>query len=202
MFLFYMIDCKQRKLLLCITLLLAILSLKKLTSILLLLCLILPFVGTIAWLNHQKKQIKRQIKHQIIAGIDKGELVQFTFTKAQIENELKWEHSKEFEYNNNMYDIVEADTTNNIITYWCWWDYKETKLNKQLTKLLAQFLGNDSKNKETKTRFAQFYHSLYQIKNIPWKANLTTTEINNNTVYCFNYTSLHFPPLTPPPNYS
>lgn len=174
---------------------------KNFISILLLSCLVLPFVGTVTFLNYHKKKVRRQIKHEIIAGIDKNELILLSFTKKEAK-QLKWKHSKEFEYKNSMYDIVEADTTNNIITYWCWWDYKETKLNKQLTKLLAQFLGNDSKNKETKTRFAQFYHSLYQIKNIPWKANLTTTEINNNTVYCFNYTSLHFPPLTPPPNYS
>ena len=174
---------------------------KKLTSILLLLCLILPFVGTVSWLNHQKKQIKRQVKHQIIAGIDKSDLVLLSFTKEEAE-QLKWKHSKEFEYKDGMYDIVEADTTNNTITYWCWWDYKETKLNKQLTKLLTQFLGNDTKNKETKTRLAQFYHSLYQTKHIPWKADLIAKEVNNDTAYRFNYTSLYFPPLTPPPNYS
>lgn len=175
---------------------------KKAISIILLLSLVLPFVGTVSWLNYQKKKVKRHIKHEIIAGIDKSELVLFTFTKAQIENELNWKHSKEFEYNNSMYDIVEADTSNNTYTYWCWWDYKETKLNKQLSKLLAQFLGNDTQNKETKTRFAQFYQSLFQLKNTPWKANLIATKLNNNIAYSFNYTSLQFPPPTPPPNYS
>ncbi|MCO6499884.1 MAG: hypothetical protein J5I47_05830 [Vicingus serpentipes] len=175
---------------------------KKLISILLLLCLILPFVGTVSWLNYQKKKIKRQIKHEIIAGIDKSELVQFTFTKTQVEEELNWRHSKEFEYNNSMYDIVEADTTNNTVTYWCWWDYKETKLNKQLSKLLAQFLGNDTQSKETKTRFAQFCQSLYYTKNIPWK--VITKETNTSPIFAYTntYISLHFPPTTPPPNYS
>lgn len=175
---------------------------KKLISIILLLSLILPFVGTVSWLNYQKKQVKRQIKHQIIAGIDKSELVQFTFTKAQIKEELNWKHAKEFEYNNSMYDIVEADTTENSLTFLCWWDYKETKLNKQLTKLLAQFLGNDQQNKNTKTRFAQFYQSLYHTKNIPWEAIYKEQNITNNFAYIVNYTSLHFPPTTPPPNYS
>lgn len=175
---------------------------KKLISIILLLSLILPFVGTVSWLNYQKKQVKRQIKHEIIAGIDKSELVKFTFTKTQIQQNLNWKHSKEFEYNNSMYDIVEADTTNNIITYWCWWDYKETNLNKQLTKLIAQFLGNDQQNKDTKTRFAQFLQSLYHTKNIPWKAVYKEQNTTNNFAYIVNYTSLHLTPTTPPPNYS
>ena len=175
---------------------------KKLISIILLLSLVLPFVGTVSWLNYQKKKVKRHIKHEIIAGIDKSELVLFTFTKVQIENELNWKHSKEFEYNNSMYDIVEADTTNNTVTYWCWWDYKETKLNKQLSKLLAQFLGNDTQNKETKTRFAQFLQSLFHTPLDEWKTNFKPTNTKHNSNYLIAYTSLHLPPTTPPPNYS
>ena len=175
---------------------------KNLISISLLICLILPFVGTVGWLNYQKKQIRRQVKHQIIEGIDKSELVQFIFTVTQTKEELDWKHSKEFEYKNNMYDIVEADTTNNIVTYWCWWDYKETKLNKQLTKLLVQFLGNDTQSKETKIRFAQFLQSLFHTKNIPWQALTKETNTKQTFAYIKAYTSLHFPPTTPPPNYS
>jgi len=176
--------------------------LKKITSILLLLCLTLPFAGTVSWLNYQKKKVKRQIKHEIIAGIDKSELIQFTFTKTQVEEELNWKHSKEFEYKNSMYDIVEADTVSNTITYWCWWDYKETKLNKQLSKLLAQFLGNDTQNKETKTHFAQFLQSLFHTPLDEWKTNIKPTRTKHKSNYLIAYTSLHFPPTTPPPNYS
>ena len=173
---------------------------KKLIGIFLLLCLIVPFTGTISWLNYQKKKVRKQIKHEIIAGIDKGELVQLTFTIEETNSQLKWKHSKEFEFNHQMYDIVEADTSGNIINYWCWWDHQETKLNKQLNKLLAQFLGNDTKNKETKTRLANFYQSLFHSKYNPWEALKT---VNNNklyTQYLFDYTSLHFAPTTPPPN--
>ena len=175
---------------------------KKLTSIILLLSLILPFVGTVSWLNYQKKKIKRQIKHEIIAGIDKSELVQFTFTKTQIKEELSWKHSKEFKYKNSMYDIVEADTTENTVTYWCWWDHKETVLNKQLNKLLANFLGNDKESKETKTRFSHFYQSLYLTKNTEWKALHRKVNVEVSFSYKINYNSIYFPPLTPPPNYS
>lgn len=176
--------------------------LKKLISIILLLSLILPFVGTVSWLNYQKKKVKHHFKQEIIASIEKNELVNFTFTLKEAETKLNWEHSKEFEYNNSMYDIVEADTTNNIITYWCWWDSEETELNKKLKKLLANFLGEDTEDKKTKTQFAQFYQSLYHTKNIPWKAIYKEQNKTKNFAYIVDYTSLHFPPTTPPPNYS
>lgn len=176
--------------------------LKKVLSIVLLLSLILPFVGTVSWLNYQKKIVRRQIKHEIIAGIERSELVNLTFTLEETQSQLNWKHSKEFEYNNNMYDIVEADTIGNVVTYWCWWDYEETKLNKELTVLLAQFLGNDTQNKETKTRFAQFYKSLYLIGVKPWEAIDKEITTAKTVVYDINYTSIYFPPLTPPPNYS
>lgn len=159
-------------------------------------------MGSVGWLTYQKQKVKKQIKREIIASIDKSELVQLTFTKDQLETELEWEHSKEFEYNHQMYDIVEADTTENIITYWCWWDTEETELNQKLKKTLANFLNNDTKNKETKTRFANFYQSLFHSKTEAWKALNKQVSKTNNFAYIFNYSSLHFPPTTPPPNYS
>lgn len=170
---------------------------KKLISILLITSLILPFVGTVTWLNHHKKMVRRQVKHQIIAGIDKSELVLLSFTKEEAE-ELNWKHSKEFEYNGSMYDIVEADTSNNI-DYWCWWDYKETKLNKQLYKLLADYLGSDTKNKETKTRFANFYNSLFCSDINLWESINIELQNDSTFTYSFTYTSLHINPPTPPP---
>ncbi len=173
---------------------------KRIVSILLLASLILPFVGTVTWLNHQKKTVRRQIKHHIIAGIDKSELVSFTFTKEETKTKLKWKHSKEFGFNGSMYDIVEADTSGNVISYWCWWDYKETKLNKQLATLLADFLGNDQQNKDTKSRFVNFYKSLYCSIKTPWKAENIELINDTKSIYKIAYTSLHHPPPTPPPN--
>ncbi|MGB0881364.1 MAG: hypothetical protein ACPGSO_00315 [Vicingaceae bacterium] len=158
-------------------------------------------MGTVSWLNYQKKKVKRQIKHEIIAGIDKSELVSFTFSFSETQTKLKWKHAKEFEYNKSMYDIVEADTTNNTVTYWCWWDSKETQLNKKLSKLLAHFLGNNQQNKDTKSQFAQFYQSLYHTKLNSWKSE-NKIQINKpNTAYYREYKVLYFAPKTPPPNY-
>lgn len=164
--------------------------------------MVLPFIGTVSWLQYHKKVVRRQIKHQIIAGIDKSELVLLSFTKEEAE-QLKWKHSKEFGFNGSMYDVVEADTTENTINYWCWWDYKETNLNKELYSLLADFLGNDPKNKDAKTRFANFCQSLFYSTNKPWEAINIDSYEEKNSYYISEYTSLYFPPPTPPPkNYS
>lgn len=175
---------------------------KNLINIFLICCFILPFIGSVSYLNYQKKKIKRQIKHDIIAGIDKDELVLFSFTLEETQSKLKWKHAKEFEYNGSMYDIVDTDTSNNIITFWCWWDYKETKLNKQLTKLLAQFLGNDTHNKETKSQLRNFLDTLFYLKNEPWKASINTTKKLQLYSYINNYSSLKIASSSPPPRHS
>lgn len=174
---------------------------KKLISTFLLICLIIPFVGTVSWLNHHKKMVRRQVKHLIIAGIDKNELVIFSFTFEETKTQLNWKHTKEFEYKNQMYDIVEVDTTENTINYWCWWDNKETKLNKQLNSLLTIFLGNDTQNKETKTRFANFYKTLCYASPTQWKALSVEPNTSLNICYFVDDTTLQIQPPTPPPNY-
>lgn len=101
--------------------------------------------------------LKREIKHRIIEGIDRSELVELSFTPEE-EKQLRWEHSKEFEYKGEMYDVVESKSENGKTTYWCWWDNEETSLNKQLNKLLARAL-NDQEPSNTNSS-AQFWLSL------------------------------------------
>jgi hypothetical protein len=118
--------------------------LKQLFSILLICSLIGPYLGISLYLKHEKRMLKREIKHQIIEGIDKSELVELTFTLADAETKLRWEHSQEFEYNGEMYDVVESKTIDGKVTYWCWWDNEETSLNKQLNQLLARALNDQT----------------------------------------------------------
>jgi hypothetical protein len=122
---------------------------KQLFSILLISTLIGPFLGITLYLKHEKRMLKREIKHRIIEGIDKSELVELTFTDLEAETQLRWEHSKEFEYNGEMYDVVESKSDNGKITYWCWWDNEETSLNKQLNKLLARALNDQTPSKNS-----------------------------------------------------
>ena len=51
----------------------------------------------------------------MIAGIDKKELVFFEFSHTENQQKLKWKHSKEFEFNGEMYDVVKKITSTDSI---------------------------------------------------------------------------------------
>lgn len=141
--------------------------LKKIISILLIFAISSPFWLFFSILQYEKKCLKKEIKRNIIAGINKSELVLLKFSAEEIETELKWEHSKEFEYKNEMYDVVETETRNDSTFYWCWWDYEETNLNKKLDKLVEQAAGTNNKNAEKANRISVFFSSFYQIILMP-----------------------------------
>lgn len=112
------------------------------SGILLLSCLLLPLLGIVTVFQYQKGQIRREIKHKIIAGLNRSELARVSLHKNDL-NQLRWEHAKEFEFEGEMYDVVSVDETRDSITYWCWWDYEETALNQSLKHQLAQALNTN-----------------------------------------------------------
>lgn len=105
----------------------------------------------------------------MIAGIDKKELVFFKFSNEEISIKLHWEHDREFEYNNQMYDVVEKIVSKDSTELWCWWDYKETKLNKQLQGLLVTAFEKDSKSNEKQNEVLKFYKLLYFQPEFSWQ---------------------------------
>lgn len=160
--------------------------------------MIIPFAGTYILYKYQKKIIRKEIKHKIIAGIDKSELVLIKVHNSKIEIDLKWEHSKEFEYKGEMYDVVSKEFHNDSTYFWCWWDYDETSLNKQLKSSLAKALGHDTKTKNTQNRLQNFLKTLYFQENSKSEFN-SFKEIEHNTQYLANYFERYSTPPNPPP---
>jgi hypothetical protein len=175
--------------------------LKKYLGILLLVAVTAPFPGTYAWLYFQKYQTKKEIKRQMIAGLDKSELVLLKFTPQESETELRWEHSREFEYKGQMYDVVEHNINNDTFYYWCWWDHAETGLNKKLDHLLASALERDTKHRETERQLVYFFKSLYFSEILPWYFSAIPERIIRPPADCFFYTSINSVPLLPPPEW-
>ncbi|MCC6720869.1 MAG: hypothetical protein IT243_01600 [Bacteroidia bacterium] len=138
----------------------------------------------------------------MIEGISKSELVLLKFTLPQTQSSLNWEHSKEFEYNGQMYDVVEKKFKGDTIYYWCWADNKETKLNKQLDKLLLHALGCNTNNKENQKRLSNFYKSLF-FEKFSIITQFYPPNKNKQKSICFiNYISLSSQPKVPPPELS
>lgn len=171
----------------------------KITAIVLFCSLALPIVTAYFIVQHKKSILKKEIKHQIISGIDKSDLVLLKFSIQESQTKLKWKHGKEFEFRNQMYDIVDTETKGDSISFWCWWDHKETKLEKRLKSILAFMLDNNPDNKKNQQRFLNFYKSLFHQTNE--ERNYTKEFIaKNNFSYIINYSSLSSSPPTPPPN--
>jgi hypothetical protein len=118
-------------------------------------------MGTKAILLLRKQAIKEAVKERILAGVGQNELVQLTFSLQAIDSELKWEHSKEFEYKGEMYDVVKSEQWADSITYWCIHDKAETEINRQLDQLTAQESGKDPQHKAALGNFFDFLKSLF-----------------------------------------
>lgn len=139
---------------------------RQLLSILLALSLVAPFLGTGGWLHKEKCARRNEVKHQILAGMDKADLVLLKFSQKQVNTELRWEHAGEFEYQSQMYDIVESSLQGDSIYYWCWADQAETVINQRLDDLIEMALLSKTTNDRDQQQKQQkhvidFFKSLY-----------------------------------------
>jgi hypothetical protein len=161
--------------------------------------LIVPVVATYSWLQWHKCAVKKEVKSNMIVGINKKELVFFKFSNEEITSKLRWEHDSEFEYNNQMYDVVEKNISNDSTQLWCWSDYKETKLNKKLQGLLVTAFQNDSKSKDKQNEVYKFYNGLYFQPEFSWQPFIPS--FYNKITICKNliYKSVSSLISLPPP---
>ncbi|MCF8219715.1 MAG: hypothetical protein K9J21_12140 [Bacteroidales bacterium] len=173
---------------------------RKVYGILLLFVLIAPTVMTFTWLHHQKHIVKKQVKRQMINGIDKEELELLKFSKKEIHTQLRWEHSKEFEYKGQMYDIVEKIVKEDSIFYWCWWDHEETKLNKKLSNLANNAFRDNPKKQKKNQQLFSYLKSLYFDEPFIWHSNNPMQYKAANFYYSDFYKSINLTPPSPPPN--
>lgn len=126
--------------------------------------MVAPITTAYTVLKKQQKKVKREVKWKLIEGVDRSELVLFKFTEEEKRTQLDWKHSKEFAYKGEMYDIAEKEVHGDTTYYWCWWDYEETALNKQLSQLFSFALGNSPVHKQSQEKIIQLYKSLYFIE--------------------------------------
>lgn len=166
--------------------------------LLLMSCLIVPIVTTYVYFQVQKKQVKKEIKRKMIAGIDRDELILLKFTAADMQRSLKWEHAKEFEYKDQMYDIVVKEIKGDTTFFWCWLDHEETILNKELRRLVSLVLGGDTKRHENQNHLEDFFKKLYC-----HSSEKECIAIINSTKNCFLFfnqvVKSDSTPPTPPP---
>ena len=101
-----------------------------------------------------------------IAGLDVLRIVNEPTAAAlaygldkQSEEELDWKHSKEFEYNGKMYDVISVQKGRDSISYTCWLDKEETELNIKLKTILVHVYLIDKPIQKREATFLAFYKS-------------------------------------------
>lgn len=160
--------------------------------------MVAPLTTTYISLRYQKATVRREVKWKMIAGLEKEELVLLKFTEIEEQEQIKWEHSEEFEYNNEMYDIIEKEINCDTTYYWCWRDNKETQLNKQLDDLLVNELGGDHHNNDTQKRLSSIFKSLYYCETGVIRLTLMPPALENSHYSFSNISFLSSPPVPPP----
>ena len=152
------------------------------------------------WLHHQKHLVKKEVKRQMISGIDKKDLELLKFSKKETQTKLRWEHSKEFEYKGQMYDIVEKIVKEDSVYYWCWWDHEETKLNKELSSLANNAFRDDPKKQKRQQQLFSYLNSLFFTPGFTWHSDNSIQYKTPNFYYNEFYKSIYITPPSPPPN--
>lgn len=162
------------------------------------LCFVTPFVGTYSWLSYKKGLIKKEVKKQLITGIDADCLVKLGFRLEEVNSKVRWEHSKEFEFQGQMFDIVTKEVSSDSIYYFCWADHEETFLNKKLYKLASDNFSNDKESKHRQKRLADFSFNLFP----PSSIDNHIDQFSKESLIKFEkitYFSIDKTPLVPPP---
>lgn len=168
----------------------------------LLACLSLPVLGTYTWLHFQKLCVKQAVKNAFKAGMSKELLVRLAFTADQVNTLLRWEHDKEFEYQKQMYDVLEREHQGDSIVFWCWWDQEETLLNLQLEDLVQKAFAQDPVRKHSEAQLSHFFKTLYcdffePLSLIP-PVSPTATQERIDVVGLLNGINRGEPPSPPP----
>lgn len=166
-----------------------------LAGILFLFILTLPWLATYCWLSYRKMLVREAALEKMEAGNEQETPVRLTFSQKEAITKLNWEHDREFEFEQEMYDVISMDTVGQMVIIWCIKDHEETKINAQLSKLW-QGIPIDNKDFD---RLDYFQKSLFW-KNLPQPGWQIMTAIN--PAKGFLHTKLpsvfNTPPVPPP----
>jgi len=106
--------------------------------------------GYYAILNYERYEIREKVEHEIIKSLKKSELICII---ANTENlrKIVWERpTKEFKFEDNLYDVAYLEKVSGIIYYYCLSDKDETKLEDKINKLLENQTKNSPLGSSTK----------------------------------------------------
>lgn len=172
---------------------------KKLISIALIFSIAAPFWISYSVIQIEKYYVKKEIKKFLETGLKESEMTMLKFSKKNINKEIKWFHSKEFEFNENMYDVIKSEETSDSIFFWCWLDNEETQLNLKLNKMADNALNSNGKTTASERQLQRIINSYYYLESNPFNLFYKSKEKQFYKNYTLTLLSIKIKPPTPPP---
>jgi hypothetical protein len=127
-----------------------------------LLILVLPFYGAWQFFSIRIDHIKQQTSLLISNGIEEEHQVLFKFTEEE-SAQLTWEHSREFELNGEMYDVIRSEAKGDTTWYWCYRDQKETLAKNELRRMIVNALAQNPRDYNKQIQIGHFLSTLFVV---------------------------------------
>ncbi len=169
---------------------------KSFSALLLVALLVLPYPLAQLGLRIEKYHVRKQVKRELMQSLPREELMTLSFLQAEVDLRVRWEHSREFEYRGEMFDIVSTQFVGDSVHYLVWWDHEETALNRKLDRL-ADLAMNNKKGETTRNQLQAFTFDFRRGSAIP----LPPEDVHLSSLFHHldqTYTA-HIEPITPPP---
>lgn len=106
---------------------------RKLTSILLIICLCCTWLGYHLVFHVQLSAVKSEMRTFLLNQKDHKDLIELSFTNEE-SKQLEWEEETEFKYEGEMYDLIEKKMKADQVVLRCIADRKETALLQEYQK--------------------------------------------------------------------
>ena len=177
---------------------------RRLLSILLLFCIFGAPVGLYCYWWRNLQRVKKEVKISFLKGLPNTALVTLRINKKDAAAVLHWEHKGEFEYQGQLYDVVDSLQRNDTLFYSCWWDKKETHIKRRLKALMANILEQDLPQRENQKRLYVFFKSLFcgPPPSVAWTLRAPRFEMQRPVVQQgYSLSTFKSAPPAPPPKY-
>jgi hypothetical protein len=161
--------------------------------------LVLAALAFAADLNLERSIVKKAVDRHIVAGIEESDLVLLEFSREETETLLRWEHAREFEYDGQMYDVVETWAVGDTVFYRCWWDREETALNSRMRLLALRALGDAPRVGDRGASLGSSSRLSSFVLPGDWAFPTPGPSDPRTPAPADRYLSIVIPPLTPPP---
>jgi|GEM_PF-2347332 len=159
-----------------------------------------PFSGTYFYLQYESWRIQRQVEIRVEAGIPVDSLVSLCFLTRDLNHLLHWEHSREFVYQEQMYDVVSQSMRGDSTLFRCWWDREETAVRHAAHDFLAMAYRTQAPGKTSPGFFPDYYKNLFSptaigLRVLPSEFAISKGPISGHKAW----ESVSFRPPWPPP---